>query len=75
MTEAANLIPCRFCGKAPTVESGKDDWPWCAEYWCHLQCPEHEYNGVAGTSLDNEIDAQREAETAWNRLQQEGAKA
>ena len=76
MTESVEVVPCRICGKAPSIEHGQDHWPWCSEYWCHIQCQEHDYNGVAGTSLDNAIEAQREAEAAWNRLQkQEGETA
>ena len=72
MTEATDLSACRICGKAPAVEHGYDHWPWCCEYWCHIQCPDHVFNGVAGTSIDNAIDAQREAEAAWNNLQKYG---
>ena len=69
MTKANALPSCHLCGQAPTITNGYDRWPWCAEYWCHIQCPEHKDVGVAGTSIDNAIDAQRAAEAAWIRLQ------
>lgn len=71
MTEANDLAGCHICGNAPTVLHGYDRWPWCCEYWCHIHCPEHKDNGVAGTSIDNAIDAQRTAEAAWNNLQRQ----
>lgn len=70
------LLTCRLCHADPTIESHRDHWPWCGdEYTCTIQCPNHPDNCATGSSLDNAIDAQREAEAAWNNLQNQGEKA
>ena len=67
---------CRICHASPAVKHYLDRWPWCGyEYVCNIWCPQHPDNCATGSSLDSAIDAQREAEAAWNNLQNQGEKA
>ena len=58
------LKPCWVCGKNPTVANFADRRGE-VEYVCEIECKGHAKE--VGTSLDNAIEAQREAEEKWNR--------
>ena len=62
------LVPCRECGKPPVITYDHRNVLGCYdEYFCEILCPDHPFCEIAiGYSMDNFIEAQREAEDNWN---------
>ena len=69
--QTPDVARCRVCGKEPKVEHWVDRIG-SVEYVCEIQCQGHARE--VGWSLDNAIEAQREAEAKWNRANLEGGK-
>lgn len=59
---------CPVCGK--TVRFQHDRFQ--GTFYCTIGCPEH--GNVCGQSLDNAIEAQRDAEELWDTLHKKETK-
>ena len=59
---------CPVCGKP------LDFWQdrFCGVFYCEIGCPDH--GRCCGSSLDNAIEAQRDAEETWDKLHGGGPK-
>lgn len=57
---------CPVCGKILQFRHDR----FCGVYYCEIGCPEH--GKCCGSSLDNAIEAQREAEDAWDDIHGKG---
>lgn len=75
MSAENGLSPCPFCGREPCVVGEKTAlMAGGVEYTCAVSCTDLYHKAtVSATSLDNEIEAAREAAAAWNRREAQPA--